>query len=108
MTTTTASGSVWDTLEHTPSSRQSGFLRYLTATLVDLVVLNLFIEYWKDVSASSFTITVLAAVLCGSRGSEKALQMLTTPASIRQAAAVAGRQPQTSPVAGWQFRSRTG
>ena len=63
MTTTTASGSVWDTLEHTPSSRQSGFLRYLTATLVDLVVLNLFIEYWEDVSASSFTITLLAAVL---------------------------------------------
>ena len=61
--TTTASGSMWETLEHTPSSRQREFLRYLTATLVDLVVLNLFIEYWKDVSADSFTITLLAAVL---------------------------------------------
>ena len=61
--TTTASGSLWETLEHTPSSRQREFLRYLTATLVDLVVLNLFIEYWKDVSADSFTITLLAAVL---------------------------------------------
>jgi hypothetical protein len=31
---------------------------------VDLVVLNLFIEYWGDkVSASSFTVTLLAAVL---------------------------------------------
>jgi hypothetical protein len=61
--TTTASGSVWDTLDHTPSIRQRAFLRYLTATLVDLAVLNLFIEYWEDVSASSFTITLLAAVL---------------------------------------------
>ena len=61
--TTTASASLWDTLEHTPSSRQRAFLRYLTATLVDLVVLNLFVEYWEYVAADSFTITLLAAVL---------------------------------------------
>ncbi len=56
-------GSLWGTLEHTPSLRQRVFLRYFTATLVDLVVLNLFIEYWQYVSASSFTITLLAAIL---------------------------------------------
>jgi hypothetical protein len=64
VSTTTASASVWDTMEHTPSPRQRGFFRYLTATLLDLVVLNLFVEYWGDyVSVDSFTITLLAAVL---------------------------------------------
>lgn len=61
--TTTASASLWETFEHTPSLRQRVFLRYLTATLVDLVVLNLFVEYWEHVAADSFTITLLAAVL---------------------------------------------
>ena len=62
--TTTASVSIWDTFDHTPSSRQRAFLRYFTAVLVDLAILNLFIEYWPShVSASSFTITLLAAVL---------------------------------------------
>jgi hypothetical protein len=61
---TTTSVSIWDTFEHTPSLRQRVFMRYLTATLVDLAVLNLFIEYWRDyVSANSFSITLLAAVL---------------------------------------------
>ena len=51
-------------MEHTPSRWQRELLRYLTATLVDLAVLNLFIEYWRDyVSANSFSITLLAAVL---------------------------------------------
>ena len=62
--TTATEVSVWDTMDHTPSARQRAFSRYLTATLVDLVVLNLFIEYWPDkVSASSFTVTLLAAVI---------------------------------------------
>jgi len=62
--TTTASVSLWDTFEHTPSMRQRVFMRYLSATLVDLVVLNLFIEYCRDyVSADSFTVTLLAAVI---------------------------------------------
>jgi hypothetical protein len=61
--TTTTSASLWDTLDHTPSSRQRKFSRYLTAVLVDLAVLNLFVEYWEHVSADSFTITLLAAVL---------------------------------------------
>jgi hypothetical protein len=61
--TTTANASLWDTLDHTPSPRQRGFLRYFTAILVDLAVLNLFVEYWEHVAADSFTITLLAAVL---------------------------------------------
>src|SRR3954471_15429543 len=51
MTTTTASASLWETLDHTPSRRQREFLRYLTATLVDLAVLGLFVEYWEYVFA---------------------------------------------------------
>ena len=62
-TTTTASASQWDTLEHTPTLRQRAFLRYLTATLVDLVVLGLFAEYWEHVVVDSFTIMLLAAAL---------------------------------------------
>ena len=62
--TTTADTSVWDTMDHTPSPRQRTVYRYLTATLVDLVVLNLFVEYWGDyVFVNSFTISLLAAVL---------------------------------------------
>ena len=61
--TTTASTSLWDTLDHTPSPRQRGFFRYFTATLVDLVVLGLFAEYWDHVRADSFTVMLLAAVL---------------------------------------------
>ena len=61
--TTTANVSIWDTMEHTPSLRQRVFLRYLFATLVDLLVLGLFAEYWEHVSANSFTILLLAAVL---------------------------------------------
>jgi len=62
--TTTASASLWETFEHTPSMRQRVFMRYFTAILVDLAALNLFIEYWPEyVAADSFTITLLAAVL---------------------------------------------
>ena len=61
--TTTPSGSLWDTLDHTPSPRQRGFYRYLTATLVDLVVLGLFAQYWDKVRVDSFTVMLLAAAL---------------------------------------------
>jgi hypothetical protein len=60
---TTANASLWDTFEHTPSLKQRVFMRYLTATLVDLVVLGLFAEYWEHVTADSFTILLLAAVI---------------------------------------------
>lgn len=63
MTTTTADGSLWETLEHMPSPRQRAFLRYFTAVLVDLAVLGLFVEYSEHVTADSFTIMLLAAVL---------------------------------------------
>lgn len=46
-----------------PSTRQRLFLRYFTAILIDLVVLNLFSEYWAWVKVDSFTISLLAAVL---------------------------------------------
>jgi len=63
MTTTAGSASIWDTMDHTPSPKQRVFLRYLTATLVDLLVLGLFAEYWSWVSVSSFTIMLVAAVV---------------------------------------------
>ncbi len=58
-----ASASLWDTFEHTPSSRQRSFSRYFNAILMDLVVLGLFAEHWEYVTADSFTILLLAAVL---------------------------------------------
>ncbi len=61
--TTTARVSVWDTLDRTPSPRQRGFFRYLTATLVDLVVLGLFAQYWDHVRVESFTVMLLVAAL---------------------------------------------
>jgi hypothetical protein len=45
------------------SDRQKVFLRYFTGTLIDLAVLNLFDEYWHNVSVPSFTISLLAAIL---------------------------------------------
>ncbi len=45
------------------STRQQLFIRYFTAVLVDLAVLNLFDEYWGYVEIDSFTISLLAAVL---------------------------------------------
>ena len=64
VSTPTASTSLWETMDHTPSRRQRVFMRYLTATLVDLAVLGLFVEYWEDyVVADSFTIMLLASVL---------------------------------------------
>ena len=61
--TTTASPSLWETFEHTPSLRQRVVLRYFAATLVDLVVLGLFAEHWEYVFADSFTVILLAAVV---------------------------------------------
>ena len=46
-----------------PSDRQRLFMRYFTGVLIDLVVLNLFVEYWDKVSIDSFTISLLAAVM---------------------------------------------
>jgi hypothetical protein len=46
-----------------PSNRQRLFVRYFTAILIDLLVLNLFVEYSDNVSVDSFTTSLLAAVL---------------------------------------------
>jgi hypothetical protein len=46
-----------------PSNKQRLFVRYFTAILIDLLVLNLFVEYSQQVKVDTFTTTLLAAVL---------------------------------------------
>lgn len=46
-----------------PSNRQRLFLYYLTAILIDLAVLNLFVEYAESVVIDSFTVSLCAAVV---------------------------------------------
>lgn len=46
-----------------PTNRQLLFMRYFTAILIDLVVLNLFVEYSGKVFVDSFTTTLLAALV---------------------------------------------
>jgi len=43
--------------------RQRIFVRYLMAILIDLVVLNLFAEFWDAVVIESFAISILAAFI---------------------------------------------
>ena len=50
-------------LTEIPTNSQRLFVRYLMATLIDLTVLNLFVEYWEHVIVDSFTISILAAIL---------------------------------------------
>ena len=45
------------------TNRQRLFVRYFTAILIDLVVLNLFVEYTDKVFVDGFTISLLASVL---------------------------------------------
>ena len=47
----------------TPSNRQRMFLRYYTGFLMDLLVLNLFAEYWDLVTVDTFTTSLWAALL---------------------------------------------
>lgn len=46
-----------------PTNRQRTFLRYYTGVLIDLVVLNLFAEYWHRVYVDTFTTSLLAAIV---------------------------------------------
>jgi hypothetical protein len=46
-----------------PSNRQRLFVRYFTGILIDLVVLNLFAEYSKNVFIDTFTTSLLAAIV---------------------------------------------
>jgi len=39
------------------------YVRYFVAVLVDLVVINLFVEYWDAVIIDSFTISLLTAIV---------------------------------------------
>jgi len=47
----------------TISQKQQLFLRYFTAVLIDLTVLNFFAEYWDRVTVTSFGISLLVAVV---------------------------------------------
>jgi hypothetical protein len=47
----------------TLSNKQRLFVRYFTAVLIDLVVLNLFAEYSTKVYIDSFTTSLLAAIV---------------------------------------------
>jgi hypothetical protein len=60
---TTTSDALMPRLAEAPSNRQRLFVRYFTAILIDLVVLNLFVEYSHKVFVDSFTTSLLAAVL---------------------------------------------
>jgi hypothetical protein len=46
-----------------PTNSQRLFVRYFTAILIDLLVLNLFVEYSENVTIDSFTTSLFAAVV---------------------------------------------
>ena len=48
---------------HIPSNHQQLFLRYFTATSIDLLILNLFAEYWELVTLSTFSVSLVAAIM---------------------------------------------
>jgi len=78
-------------LAEVPSNRQRYFVRYLTAILIDLLVLNLFAEYWQHVAVSTFSISLLVAAL---------LQLLLQ-LTLKLEALVAG-QFEGRPGGGWK------
>ena len=45
------------------SNKQVLFIRYFTAILIDLTVLNLFNEFWENVYIETFSISLLAAIV---------------------------------------------
>ena len=50
-------------LNTNPTLQQALFTRYLTAILLDLVVLGLFNEFWSKIEIDSFLIALLSAIL---------------------------------------------
>jgi len=58
-----SSEAIMPALAETPSSKQRLFVRYFSGILIDLVVLNLFVEYSPNVTIDSFTTSLFAAVL---------------------------------------------
>ena len=69
-----------------PTTGQRLFLRYFTAILVDLAILNIFAEFWELVAVDSFTISLFAAVLL------QVLLKLTLVIEHRIAALFKGKQ----------------
>jgi hypothetical protein len=61
--TTVADDTLMPASAEAPSTRQRLFVRYFTGILIDLLILNLFAEYWSKVFVTSFTISLFAAVL---------------------------------------------
>jgi len=45
------------------SFRQRLIVRYLLAILIDLIILNLFVEYWDKMIIDSFSISLLTAIV---------------------------------------------
>ncbi|SFN51051.1 hypothetical protein [Variovorax sp. OV329] len=58
-----SSESLFPITAQAPTNNQRLFARYFMAILVDLVVLNLFVEYSGKVQIDSFTVSLLAAVV---------------------------------------------
>ena len=52
-----------DELLATPTLRQRRFLRAVLFTLIDLTVLNLFAQYWGLITITSFSVSLLTAIL---------------------------------------------
>jgi hypothetical protein len=65
MTANQAAGSkaLLPAIAEPPSNKQRLFVRYFTAILIDLVVLNLFVEFWSSVSIDSFSTSLLTAIV---------------------------------------------
>ena len=45
-----------------PSYKQQIFLKYFSFTLMDLIVLNIFAEYWDKVNITSFGVSLFIAI----------------------------------------------
>ena len=61
--TTTEQAYLVPALAESPTSRQRLFAWYLTAILIDLTVLNLFVEFSTWVTIHSFSVSLLAAIV---------------------------------------------
>ena len=63
MTSAMSSEAIMPAAAEAPSNKQRLFVRYFMAILIDLLVLNLFVEYSENVTIDSFTTSLLAAVV---------------------------------------------
>ena len=79
----------------TPSNKQRMFLRYYTGFLMDLVVLNLFAEYWSLVTVDTFTTSLWAALLLQVLLIQPAKDASLGPSHVLGAAAVRAGKPLT-------------